>query len=109
MSEGPVAIEETTVLARWLLEQGVDGLGLTKTHALQRAIVREVAERWPHWWHHELFGPPHREADLPVLVQTHAGCGDASPAPSARDAAHDAQGRELVADPEALLAACTRT
>ena len=53
--------------------RSVDGLGLTKTHALQRAVVREAAERWPHWWNHELFGPPHREAELPVLQETHAG------------------------------------
>jgi hypothetical protein len=59
--------------AVWLLARGIDGLGLTKTGALQRAVAREAAERWPHWWNHELFGPPGREAELPVLEETHAG------------------------------------
>jgi hypothetical protein len=96
--------EETTALARWLLEQGVDGLGLTRTHALQRAIVREVAERWPHWWRHELFGPPHRETDLPVLAQTHVGLRRARLLRRQRDTLlTTARGRQLVADPEALL------
>ena len=83
---------------------GVDGLGLTKTHALQRAIVREVAERWPHWWRHELFGPPHREADLPVLAQTHVGLRRLRLLRRQRETLlTTARGRQLVADPEALL------
>lgn len=45
---------------RWLLEQGNDGIGLTQTGALNRALVREVAERWPSWWEADLFGPPRR-------------------------------------------------
>ena len=64
-------IEEATALVRWLLQRGVDGLRLTKTHALQRAVVREVAERWPQWWSYH--APPHRESDLRVLAETHAG------------------------------------
>src|SRR5919197_1149663 len=58
-------IQKATALVRWLLQHGVDGLGLTKTHALERAVVREVAERWPGWWRRELLTDP--EALLQVL------------------------------------------
>lgn len=54
----------------WLLDRGRDGgLQLTQTGALARAIVREAAESFPHWWDAELFGPPHQEAEL-VLLET---------------------------------------
>lgn len=54
----------------WLLDRGRDdGLQLTQTGALARAIVREAADRFPHWWNAELFGPPHQEAEL-VLLET---------------------------------------
>lgn len=65
MSEDPV--ERATAPARWLLDAGLEGVPLTQTHALARAVVREAAERWPDWWDAELFGPPHREADVRVL------------------------------------------
>jgi hypothetical protein len=42
-------IDEATAVVRWLLEGGLDGLGLTKTHALQRTVVREAAQCWPHF------------------------------------------------------------
>jgi hypothetical protein len=48
-------------------------VALTATYALARAVVREAAERWPGWWDAELFGPPHREADLAVLGALHDG------------------------------------
>ncbi|HEX6021355.1 MAG TPA: hypothetical protein VFZ00_05120 [Solirubrobacter sp.] len=98
------AIDEGTTLAGWLLERGIDGLGLTKTHALQRAVVREVAERWPRWWRHELFGPPHRETDLPVLHETHAALRRLRLVRRRHETLlTTARGRELLADPEALL------
>jgi hypothetical protein len=57
----------------WLLDRGRDdGLQLTQTGALARAIVREAVERFPHWWDAELFGPPHQEAELVVLERLHA-------------------------------------
>ncbi len=56
----------------WLLDRGrEDGLQLTQTGALARAIVREAAERFPHWWDAELFGPPHQEAELVLLEALH--------------------------------------
>jgi hypothetical protein len=60
--------------ARWLLATADDGgVPLTQTHALARAIVREAAERWPQWWDADLFGPPHREMDMPILVSLREG------------------------------------
>jgi hypothetical protein len=97
-------IDEATAVVRWLLEAGLDGLGLTKTHALRRAVVREAAERWPQWWRHELFGPPHRESDLPVLVEVHAALRRLRLMRRRRETLlTTARGRELLADPEALV------
>jgi hypothetical protein len=99
--------EAATSLVRWLLTAGLDhGIGLTKTHALQRSVVREVAELWPRWWNDELFGPPHREAELPVLEATHAGLRRLRLMRRRRETLlTTARGRELLADPEALLLA----
>jgi Plasmid pRiA4b ORF-3-like protein len=92
--------------ATWLLARGVDGLGLTKTGALQRTIVREAAERWPHWWNHDLFGAPNREAELPVLEETHAGLRHLRLLRKNRETLRTAvRGRELLDDPGALLGA----
>jgi hypothetical protein len=64
----------TTAPARWLLEMAsADGVPLTQTNALARTIVRDIAERWPDWWNAELFGPPHREWDMPLLGALHEG------------------------------------
>lgn len=60
-------IERATAPARWLLQLGADGIPLTQTGALARNVVRDAALRWPGWWNAEVFGPPNREADLPVL------------------------------------------
>jgi hypothetical protein len=57
--------------ALWLLAQAGDGISLTQTGALNRALVREVAERWPGWWDPELFGAPDREDDLALLCELH--------------------------------------
>jgi hypothetical protein len=97
-------IDEPTALARWLLEAGLHGLGLTKTHALRRAVVREAAERWPQCWRQELFGPPHRESDLPVLVEVHAALRRLQLMRRRRDTlVTTARGRELLGDPDALV------
>ena len=97
-------IDEATAVVRWLLQAGVDGIGLTKTLALRRAVVREAAERWPQLWRHELFGPPHRESDLPVLEEVHAAVRRLRLMRRQRETLRTtARGRELLADPEALL------
>lgn len=56
---------------RWLLESAreQDGLKLTKGGNLGRALVREAAERYPSWWEADIFGPPHREADVGPLEE----------------------------------------
>src|SRR5215207_1346460 len=95
--------DEPTSPADWLLERGMEGLGLTKTHALQRAVVREAAECWPQWWNHALFGSPHREAELPVLVETHAALRRLRLVRRQRETLRTtARGRELLRDPEEL-------
>jgi Plasmid pRiA4b ORF-3-like protein len=63
-----------TAPARWLLETASDGgIPLTQTYALARVVVREAAERWPDWWNAELFGVPHREADMALLEELREG------------------------------------
>ena len=42
----------------------MDGIALTQTGALNRALVREVVELRPEWWDTALFGPPNREDDV---------------------------------------------
>lgn len=64
---------DATACARWLLDAAREGAELTQTYALSRALVREAAERWPQWWNAELFGPPHREAELPTVETLHDG------------------------------------
>jgi hypothetical protein len=67
------SVTQATAPARWLLDLGLEGVPLTATHVLARAVVREAALRWPGWWNAELFGPPHREADLRVLAALREG------------------------------------
>ena len=106
MADERVDSAEATALVRWLLEGGVAGLGLTKTHALQRALVREAAERGPEWWAHDLFGTPQREAELPVLEVTHAALRAMRLLRRQGETLRTtAQGRALLADPDALLEA----
>jgi len=57
---------------RWLLDQASgDGIALTQTHALNRALVHAAVERFPNWWNSELFAPPPREAELGALCEVH--------------------------------------
>jgi hypothetical protein len=99
-------VTATDVPAAWLLAKGIDGVGLTKTGALQRAIAREAAERWPQWWNHALFGPPNREAELPVLEQTHLGLRRLRLLRKQRETLRTtARGRTLLEEPDALHAA----
>jgi len=63
-----------TAPARWLLEMAsADGVPLTRTYALARVVVREIAERWPDWWNAELSEPPHGEWNMPLLGALHEG------------------------------------
>jgi hypothetical protein len=99
------AAERATAPARWLLELADDGgAPLTQTYALARAVVREAAERWPHWWNAELFGAPHREADLALLEALHDGLRRLRLVRRrGRTLLATTRGRKLVDDPLALL------
>ena len=92
-----------TAPARWLLEMAsADGVPLTQTNALARSIVREMAGRWP--GNAELFGPPHREWDMPLLGALHEGLKRRRLVRRrARKLLMTARGRKLAADPIALL------
>ncbi len=98
-------VEAATAPARWLLEAGSDGgVALTATYALARAVVREAADRWPGWWNAELFGPPHREADLAVLEALHDGLRRLKLVRRRARKLHTTpRGRELADDAAALL------
>jgi hypothetical protein len=94
-----------TAPARWLLEMAsADGVPLTQTYALARVVVREIAERWPALWNTELFGPPHREWDMPLLGVLREGLNRRRLVRRrARKLLITARGRKLAADPIALL------
>lgn len=99
------AVERATAPARWLMERGRDGVPLTQTHALARAVVREMVERWPEWWDAELHGPPHREADVRVLELLHGGLRRLGlMRRRGRLLRSTARARNLSEDPAALLA-----
>jgi hypothetical protein len=67
----PEAARAALAPALWLLERAADGIALTQTGALNRALVREVVERWPAWWHTELFGQPNREDEVTPIHELH--------------------------------------
>ena len=69
-SDEPAA-REALAPTLWLLRQAADGLALTQSGALSRALVREAVERWPDWWDSDLFGPPNRELDVSRLHELH--------------------------------------
>jgi hypothetical protein len=97
-------VDEATAPARWLLDAAAGGVALTQTNALARAVVREAAERWPDWWDAELFGAPHREADLAVLSALHEGLRRLRLVRRRGRRLHaTARGRELSQDPATLL------
>jgi hypothetical protein len=94
-----------TAPARWLLETASDGgVPLTQTYALARVVVREAAERWPVWWNAELFGLPHREADMAVLEELREGLRRKRLVRRrGSKLLATAKGRKLAGDPIALL------
>lgn len=98
------AAARATASARWLLDVGVEGVALTQTHVLARAVVREAAERWPEWWDAEVHGSPHREADVRVLETLREGLRRLGLVRRrGRRLFSTARGRQLSQDPETLL------
>ena len=90
--------------ALWLLERGQDGIALTQTGALSRAVVREAAERWPAWWNAELHGLPNRETDLALLHELHWLLRDQRLLRRrSRRLETTARGRKLLTDPPSLF------
>lgn len=90
--------------ALWLLEQGIDGIALTQTGALSRALVRDVAQRWPSWWNAELFGAPNRQDDLALLCELDGLLRRLRLVRrTGRRIVTTARGRKLLTDPSTLL------
>lgn len=67
----PAEAEAAVEPLLWLLGRLADGVKLTQTGALPRVLVREAVERYPDWWDDDLFGRPHREADVYPLEVLH--------------------------------------
>lgn len=102
----PDAAQRSVAPALWLLERANEEIALTQTGALNRALVREAAERWPGWWHAELFGPPNREDDLTPLSELHELLRALRLVRrKGRRLTATVRGRKLQADPPALLEA----
>ncbi len=98
-------LEQATAPARWLLDAGVEGVPLTAMFTLPELTVREAVQRWPGWWHADLFGPPHHEAEVAVLKNLHQGLRRLKlMRRRGRLLVATPRGRELADDPAALLA-----
>jgi hypothetical protein len=105
-SVDPEAARAALAPALWLLERAADGIALTQTGALNRALVREVVERWPARWHTELFGQPNREDEVTPLHELHGLLRRLRLVRRAgRRVVVTARGHRLQEDPPALLEA----
>lgn len=92
--------------ALWLLERAEDGIALTQTGALNRALVRAAVERWPGWWRGEGSAPPSSESDVRPVQELHQMLrGLRLVRRTGRRIAITARGRRLRDDPPALLEA----
>lgn len=61
--------------ALWLLDRARDGIALTQTGALNRALVREVVERWPGWWTRGCSGRPTARTRSRCCTSSTCCCG----------------------------------
>lgn len=64
----PGAVEAALERLVWLLGLAAEGIELTQTGALNRALVRAAVTRYPEWWH-ELGGAPNREDEVARLAE----------------------------------------
>lgn len=104
----PVIASNALAPALWLLERAQDGIRLTQTGALNRALVREVVERWPDWWYGDPSRPPYREHDVALLRELHGLLLRLRLVRRAgRRLITTTRGRTLHDDPAALLATLT--
>ena len=109
LARPPIAVDvsQATVVARWLLDRAVDGIALTQTGALNRALVRETVELRPDWWDTALFGPPNREHEIVPLGRLHELLrGRRLLRRSGRRIRATARARTLLAEPAWLLDTC---
>ncbi len=106
MPEAEEAIEPLL----WLLGLLADGVKLTQTGALPRSLVRAAVDRYPDWWDTDLFGPPHREAEIYSLEVLHTLIDELKLARPRRGVIKlGPRGRSLRADPSALLSTIAST
>lgn len=70
-SLGQAETEQATEPLFWLLDQVAQGVKLTQTGALPRALVRAAVECYPNWWDTATVGPPYQEAELYPLGVLH--------------------------------------
>jgi hypothetical protein len=94
----PDAASTALAPALWLLELSDAGIALTQTGALNRALVRDAAERWAGWWN--------AETDVALLCELHELLRRLRLLRrSGRRLLLTARGRKLLANPPALLLA----
>jgi hypothetical protein len=109
LTRPPVApdVSEAVVVVGWLLDRAVEGIAMTQTGALNRALVREAVELRPDWWDTALFGPPNREDEIVPLERLHDLLRDLRLLRrSGRRLVATKRARTLLADPAALLGDC---
>lgn len=100
----PAEAEAAVEPLLWLLGRLADGVKLTQTGALPRALVREAVERYPDWWDTEAVGPPYREAEIYPLGVLHTIVDDLKLARRRSGVLKlSPGGRSLHANPSALL------
>lgn len=100
------AIEDALGPLIWLLGLASDGLDLTQTGALNRALVRAAVARYPQWWH-ELGDMPYREDEVAALCELHSrACRMRLLRRKGRKLFLTARGAALRDDPPALLEVC---
>jgi hypothetical protein len=105
----PEAVRVALAPALWLLERAQDGIALTRTGALNRALVRQLVECWPAWWHAELRGLPSSEDSVLPLHALHKLLRRLRLIRrTGRQIVVTARGRTLRDDPPALLEAFAR-
>jgi len=102
----PGAVDEAFEPLVWLLGLAVEGIELTQTGALNRALVRDAVTRYPEWWH-ELGGAPNREEEVARLADLDALARHARLVRrKGRKLLVTRRGAALRDDPPALLALC---
>lgn len=94
----------------WLLGRLAEGVRLTQTGALPRALVREAVVRYRDWWDTETVGLPYREAEIYPLEVLHTVIDELKLARHRRGILNlTPRGRALRDDPAALLSTIAST